>query len=1578
MFKPLLRVLPSLSGNVKLACNLLDYIEIEDKDDVKTFETNIRYAKLYPITSSSWNNKIDAGLLGSSWEYDIKKFYNTYADIFYKDPTVYSKTEMLKLDKHNDMRVRNKDIEFGVKRISHSRQGNQFAFFAPFYIDDVNDIPQYFMLTVTLDNGTYKLKKNIKINIGNNSESKYNYLSNYLKKYIAKIDNNVIFFLSDTKQATYDGIDVVHGGFAKSIDNAVSILYTNQNTIQNFDAMICNGFKRNKVAMKQIIPLSFYFNVNDILTKREKFRYRNCSCMFSGAYYGANGKKVDFYDFAIDYDVFKRDILVMDNNYGTMSWSSGNVENVMDVGFPSLNERYYVKYQFANKINPTFCRWKLKYSDDDQPYITNMSWAFSKNQGSNYKYGLFPTKFDQLEGVANYIKIDNDYQYNLVFPFSENKEYYDNYDASISKNYKNEMNNYCFNWFEIIDNADNSIFDLDIWKNVDGTGIYYDGILYDLQNLYDSTDVTTKIDKFAMLVTPVTNILTWSEIANLRFADYTLVRQVSNETENVNAIVNDALLYSSLEEKDSANYLYEGEQWNSIKNYQDELRFNQIFTYAYDKGDYVDLNEIGINFYDINKYYDAADINIIVKNQEEKIQKDIINNNIYAYFVNSYIHLLSDFSSYAISSYLQLPIYKSTVISYDDSTPEYVEKREKYNEYMSYVRYAYADNEDEILKCKEMAEESYGLPFTNSYIINAPNFSEYLAENLYYHVRDDAKNIFLPSYTTIEWSPNKSTKTYYSYLRSGNPNYNNIAFGNTFYVKNEFFKTSYLTDLNNGFPSEYLQAYIATKSIMDYRYYGFSYWKYEDILDKDNYVDGDITYGDICNAYAYSAYLYRGTNDYLRNIAGNIQQKLDSTFLNHYIFNPVVQYSGNIYASDVFTELSYHTGKFSGDIIPSENTLEDKNVLWADIYNLNALYRKYKPEEIIDFNDYTSYEFYANFLNKIHIYYYYVELFKNESKEYGSSNINNYFKTEDSDDEKIKFIALEKNSETYQAYLKTEEQNNYEEWFNKIWHTTIFIKRKALIDDQSYCSHPVVRYYYENIYDDPNPEHTPKSFIQWYEKIQYDSEKDVFYYEDDPSETFELVFKKLFFRVDSILWDITNIEQILAEGLAKMYHDIYFYRIQEPNEWDTKYSNSMHVKYINDVTEASGAWGRSVIDHLDSCLIPVFDSIFAQDADDSLVFTHVSLHDITTAYNEHDNTNNYRYNKNHKLMLIKVTDAEKKRYGFTKTYDNYKSTSAYLSVTYDDLGLSKFNINTYIGEDGTVYGFYNINAVFNNTSETFNITGCVDGDYTSSLKYIYYMNGINIYDNKHYLKSIFKQVAPFTGLDLLSPLQNINTIIYPNTLAIDLKYKQNLYNNENNSNEVDITKRSRVIKRISLQRYLDSITPLLTKTIQIPNQYKFKIKNVDRSLLSDGIYNSIGDSPIYPTAESINYFAPYDVYTTSEDTFSVKHYNNKIDEYTPLEYKHYNVSRYINLEEYFEITISKKLKYSEILVRQSSDSTFEVFKNYINSNRLNKYDDDALLFLLNKYKVEYDTTSIGLNISKTEKLYSFKYKFTLL
>ena len=64
----------------------------------------------------------------------------------------------------------------------------------------------------------YNVTKKIIVDL---TDTKNNYLYIYLKRYLTKVDDNVIFMQPKTKQATYYGIDVRVGGFNKYVDNII-------------------------------------------------------------------------------------------------------------------------------------------------------------------------------------------------------------------------------------------------------------------------------------------------------------------------------------------------------------------------------------------------------------------------------------------------------------------------------------------------------------------------------------------------------------------------------------------------------------------------------------------------------------------------------------------------------------------------------------------------------------------------------------------------------------------------------------------------------------------------------------------------------------------------------------------------------------------------------------------------------------------------------------------------------------------------------------------------------------------------------------------------------------------------------------------------------------------------------------------------------------------------------------------------------------------------------------------------------------------------------------------------------------
>ena len=68
MLKPLLKVLPTLSGNVKLVCEVNKYEQVSND----TFNGYVRSAKMLPLSSQLSTKPINIFLSTSSYEIDIK------------------------------------------------------------------------------------------------------------------------------------------------------------------------------------------------------------------------------------------------------------------------------------------------------------------------------------------------------------------------------------------------------------------------------------------------------------------------------------------------------------------------------------------------------------------------------------------------------------------------------------------------------------------------------------------------------------------------------------------------------------------------------------------------------------------------------------------------------------------------------------------------------------------------------------------------------------------------------------------------------------------------------------------------------------------------------------------------------------------------------------------------------------------------------------------------------------------------------------------------------------------------------------------------------------------------------------------------------------------------------------------------------------------------------------------------------------------------------------------------------------------------------------------------------------------
>lgn len=610
MFKPLLRTLPSLTGNFTLSCKLNEF----QKDGNNDFHTYVRLGNLMPLQNNVFDKNIELNLLNGKYEYDVSKFYNIYSHMFYNENFIYNKKNYTLLDldalweSNND--ARNKDYEFGCKRIKYSQSEYQFNFYAPFYIDNTNDLPDYFLLCINFNN---QIEKKIKIYI--NKEHKHNYLGKYIKEYVKQIDDRCIFCMPESLQATYFGIDVKSGGLVQYKDNEFGTLYVNQTTINNFDNTICEGFSRNKLIMQQIIPLSFMFNINDLLNNYEKEFFEGSKVNIYGYYCSDYDLDYPFYDFDINYTHAYNKYMKYDEYTGKYSYSFGKSDeskniNVMDVGYPALNEAKYIKYAYTNKITPKYCKFKMLLSSDYDPYITNLNYGYTYLQNPNQKYGYFPTMFKgihpqaYLVGADLRLPIGNDME-----TYYKTSKYYANnvfIDTTNIDKYIKLMTNYVSSWYTINHKLDESVFDDILWSDVKYNYSYHKGILYNLKNVSNYN-----INKFAVFLNPELTYINEEKIENsLVRADYVLSK--SNVTQYVIDNYNDSYnmknILSINDDMSLTCYskIYDNDAINKNPSY---VLINKVMM-KNDHGQYVEEQ----NYEEENTYYKYEDIYELIIN----------------------------------------------------------------------------------------------------------------------------------------------------------------------------------------------------------------------------------------------------------------------------------------------------------------------------------------------------------------------------------------------------------------------------------------------------------------------------------------------------------------------------------------------------------------------------------------------------------------------------------------------------------------------------------------------------------------------------------------------------------------------------------------------------------------------------------------------------------------------------------------------------------------------------------------------------------------------------------------------------
>ena len=234
-------------------------------------------------------------------------------------------------------------------------------------------------------------------------------------------------------------------------------------------------------------------------------------------------------------------------------------------------------------------------------------------------------------------------------------------------------------------------------------------------------------------------------------------------------------------------------------------------------------------------------------------------------------------------------------------------------------------------------------------------------------------------------------------------------------------------------------------------------------------------------------------------------------------------------------------------------------------------------------------------------------------------------------------------------------------------------------------------------------------------------------------------------------------------------------------------------------------------------------------------------------------------------------------------------------------------------------------------------------------------------------------------VNILGITSQIQTMMSPTAFNLTTTYASKQTDTSNGSDERTLIYTKQTItsaKKQILQRYTNAIVPYIKKCNIINNQYNYKFKDMNVSLIDTGKFNSIGDTVIYKSVKVINEKSSYNVYGFTDEP-NKQSYNNVIYTYTPIEHKDYNRSEMINLPVSISIKANRPYAYHELMDAESESACVNIFKDYVSSIR-EFNNDDQLLFLYNKYGVSFKTNAIGVSFDNTEKIYTLEYKFNLL
>ena len=335
---------------------------------------------LSPI--SKWipyNRFIDEDLLNYSHKDNIRSFYKKIGDYFYSesvDPKLLLRQPIIvkegeEVDTYNDI------YDLGLSRLSYKLTGKSFQYFCPLWLEDFGEDDKIkfefvFRSRTIGDDGEFSFNDYIsKSFVLENSDlygeyhNKFvDYFTNYVK-YVSvddKIGDNIINVDYKNNFISVDGVSV-ESGDARTVNSSliVSNLYSRERPLMEFDQMLVDNVKNNKLVVKQLFNFNFLFNVEDIIDKTVlDMLYGDYINILVRVYISRDEKYelLDTVSFDTNYEFVDRGDGVIDKD-GVKAKGTNVLDYMKDYNCVDLVDK--------NKVYPDIFHWSLR--DDPGSYF---------------------------------------------------------------------------------------------------------------------------------------------------------------------------------------------------------------------------------------------------------------------------------------------------------------------------------------------------------------------------------------------------------------------------------------------------------------------------------------------------------------------------------------------------------------------------------------------------------------------------------------------------------------------------------------------------------------------------------------------------------------------------------------------------------------------------------------------------------------------------------------------------------------------------------------------------------------------------------------------------------------------------------------------------------------------------------------------------------------------------------------------------------------------------------------------------------------------------------------------------------